>query len=112
MCGGSAKVTVTKLLPYVLNNEVMADKLRQTAIKLLGEENVIVPVRTMGGEDFSFLSRVKPGVLFRLGVSNDYNPDTLAPLHNGHFDLDERCFETGIDMFIHFVLENQDGITF
>ena len=112
MCGGTAKVTVTKLLPYVLNHQVMADKLRQTAVKLLGEENVIVPVRTMGGEDFSFLSRVKPGVLFRLGVSNDHNPDTLAPLHNGHFDLDERCFETGINVFINFVLENQDGIAF
>lgn len=112
MCGGSAKVTVTKLLPYVDNHPVMAQKMRQVGQKLLGQENVIVPTRTMGGEDFSFLSRVKPGVLFRLGVSNDHNPDTLAPLHNGHFDLDENCFKTGIDMFIHFVLENQDGITF
>ena len=112
MCGGSAKVTVTKLLPYVLNNEVMTEKLKETAYRLLGQENVIVPQRTLGGEDFAFITRVKPSVLFRLGVTNEENPDTKAPLHNGHFDLDERCFETGIDLFINFVLENQDGITF
>ena len=112
MCGGSTKVTVTKLLPYVLNNEIMVDKLKQTAYKLLGEENVITPVRTLGGEDFAFMTRVKPCVLFRLGITNEANPDTKAPLHNGHFDLDENCFKTGIDMFVNFVLDNQDGIEF
>ena len=38
----------------------MVDKLKQTAYKLLGEENVITPVRTLGGEDFAFMTRVKP----------------------------------------------------
>ncbi len=112
MCGGSAKVTVTKLLPYVDNHPVMCEKMRQVGIKLLGEENVGVTERSMGGEDFSFLSRVKPGVLFQLGIANDTNSDTHAPLHNGCFDADERCFETGIEMFVNFVLDNQDGIQF
>ena len=112
MIGGTCKVTRTKLLPYVKNHPVMCQKLRQVAIKLLGEENVTVTERGMGGEDFSFLSRIKPGVFFQLGTANDTNPDTCAPLHNGHFDLDERGFEKGIDLFINFILENQDGIEF
>ena len=112
MCGGSAKVTVTKLLPYVDNNPIMVEKLLQTADKVVGKENVITPQRTLGGEDFAFMTRVKPCVLFRLGSTNPENPDTLAPLHNGHFDLDEGCFETGINMFVNFVLDHQDGITF
>ena len=112
MCGGTAKVTVTKLLPYVYNDPVMCEKMHQVGAKLLGEENVTVTPRGMGGEDFSFLSRIKPGVIFQLGTANDTNPDTHAALHNGHFDLDENCFKYGIDMFINFVLENQDGIEF
>lgn len=110
MCGGSAKVTVTKLLPYVLNNEIVTEKLKETAYQVLGQENVEIPQRTLGGEDFAFLTRVKPSVLFRLGSTDEANPDTKAPLHNGHFDVDERCFETGISMFVNFVLNNQDGI--
>lgn len=112
MCGGTAKVTVTKLLPYVLNNDVMADKLLEVARKVVGAENIEQPQRTLGGEDFAFLSRKKPGVLFRLGVANETNPNTKMPLHNGHFDVDEACFTTGIEMFVNFVLENQDGIEF
>ncbi len=112
MCGGTAKVTVTKLLPYVLNHETMVQKLTETACKVVGAENVEVPQRTLGGEDFAFFTRVKPSVLFRLGITNEENPDTKAPLHNGHFDLDENCFKTGIDIFTNFILDHQDGITF
>lgn len=112
MCGGRAEVTVTKLLPYVYNHPVMVEKMWQVGKKLLGEENMMVPERSMGGEDFAFLSRRKPGVMVRLGVSNDTNPDTLCPLHNGGFDADERCFEVSIPLFVNFVLDNQDGISF
>ena len=113
MCGGSAKVTVTKLLPYVKNDHIMVGQLRQTAANLLGEENIIPLARSMGGEDFAFISRKKPSVLFRLGVTNPDDPtDTAYPLHNVRFDADERCFDTGIRVFVNFVLDHQDGIQF
>lgn len=112
MSGGRAEVTVTKLLPYVENHSVVSKRLRQVGIKLLGAENVADTERTMGGEDFAFLSRRKPCAMFRLGAGNDTNPDTRCPLHNDHFDVDEGCFAVGIDMFTNFVLENQDGIDF
>ncbi len=112
LAGGTAKVTLKKHLPYLTNHPAMVRQLRKTAEKLLGVENVKVAERTMGGEDFAFLTRKKPGAMFRLGVGNDTNPDTRCALHNDHFDADERCFETGIAMFTNFVLENQDGIAF
>lgn len=113
MCGGTAKVTVTKLLPYVKNDPVMVDAFRKTAGKLLGAENVRPVARSMGGEDFAFISRKKPCVFFRLGTTNPEDPDdTSHPVHNVRFDADERCFATGIALFVNFVLDNQDGIQF
>ena len=113
MCGGTAKVTITKLLPYVKNDAVMVEQFRKTACKLLGADNVRPVIRSMGGEDFAFISRQKPCVFFRLGTTNPDAPaDTSHPLHSAAFDADERCFETGIALFVNFVLDNQDGIQF
>ena len=111
MLGGEAKVTVTKLLPYVDIHPAVNTKVLACAEKLVGTENIEYGVRGMGGEDFAFLSRKKPSAIFRVGTTNDTNPDTKNPLHNSKFDADERCFDVSIPMFVNFVLENQDGIT-
>lgn len=112
MCGGEAKVTVTKLIPYVYNNPILIEKVRRSAERTLGKEHVTEYERGMGGEDFSFMSRVKPCAMISLGSGCDDNPDTRRPVHNDHFDVDERCFDCGIDVFVKFVLDNQDGIEF
>ena len=112
MNGGEAKVTVTKLIPYNLNNPIMVDKLWASAQKTLGADHVHTIERTMGAEDFAFMSRQKPCVMFRFGVGSNDVPGSRNPLHNGKFDLDERCFDYGIDVFVNFILDNQDGIEF
>ena len=112
MCGGEAKVTVTKFIPYMDNSELLVDKLVESASKTLGQDNVSTYARGMGAEDFSFISRQKPAVMISMGTGCDSNPDTRRPLHNNHFDVDERCFDTGIEMFVNFVLDCQDGIVF
>ena len=112
MLGGTAKVTRTKLLPYVPNDPVVTERVRLVAEKVVGPENIKTRPRGLGGEDFSFLCRKKPGMLFRLGTRNEENPDTHSALHNACFDVDEGCFGIGIPMFVNFVLENQDGIEF
>ena len=106
MCGGEAKVTVTKLLPYVINHPVMTANMRASAAAVVGEEYIHEGVRSMGGEDFAFLSRVKPCVMFNLGVG------ITTPVHSTTFCPDESAFETGIAVFTQFVLDNQDGIDF
>jgi len=110
--GGSAKVTVTKLLPYVYNDPVMTQRMQATARKLLGEENVKPAARGMGAEDFAFLSRKKPCVMVRLGVQDVNDPSTHNSVHSAVFNADERCFGVSIPLFVNFVLDNQDGIDF
>ena len=112
MCGGEAKVTVTKLIPYMDNSPILVEKLRESAEKTLGKDRVGTYARGMGAEDFSFISRKKPAVMMSLGTGCDNNSDTRRPVHNNHFDVDERCFDTGIDVFVNFILDNQDGIEF
>ena len=106
MCGGEAKVTVTKLLPYVINHPVMTANMRASAAAVVDAECIHEGVRSMGGEDFAFLSRVKPCVMFYLGVG------ITTPVHSTTFCPDESAFETGIAVFTRFVLDHQDGIYF
>lgn len=108
--GGRAEVEVTKFLPYVINHETMTERMRVAATALLGEEKLLPKQkRSLGGEDFSFLSRKKPAVLVRLGTAGA-DPNTHAPLHSKNFDIDESCLQVGIDLFTRFVLDNMDGI--
>lgn len=108
--GGRAEVKVVKFLPYVINDKRICRKVYESAAKLLGEEKIgSREKRTLGGEDFSFLCRKKPGMMFRLGSAGE-NPDTHAAGHSVAFDIDEGCLQVGIDMFTQFVLDNMDGI--
>ena len=104
MCGGEAKVTVTKLLPYVINHPAVNRAVCAAAAAVLGADQVKEHERSMGGEDFAFLSRVKPCAMFRLGVG-----ETTA-LHSTTFCPDEGCFDVGLAVLTRFVLDNQDGI--
>ena len=108
--GGEATVEVVKYLPYVINNEIVSQKVYESAVKVLGAENVVTHRRRlMGGEDFSFLCRKKPGMMFRLGTSGD-DPNTHLPGHTDHFSIDERAIGVGVGIFTQFVLDNMNGI--
>ena len=110
MNGGEAKVTINKFLPFVLNDETVAKKLRDSAEQVVGEGNVVVPGRGLGGEDFGFLSRKKPCAFFRLG--SRCGESTSYPLHTVNFDLDENALSIGVRIFLQFVLDNQKGMVF
>lgn len=106
--GGRASVTVTKFLPYVINEPRVTAQMRKSVATVIGEENIRCLKRGLGGEDFGFLSRKKPSVFIRLGVCG--GEETSYPLHSATFDLDERCFQIGIDVFTQFVLDNMNGM--
>ncbi len=108
--GGRAEVKVVKFLPYVINDPAVCTLVRKTAEKVVGPEHISArPKRTLGGEDFSFLCRKKPGMMFRLG-SHGENPDTRAAGHSVRFDIDEACLMVGVEMFTQFVLDNMNGL--
>ena len=60
----------------------------------MDEKNIVyLENPSLGAEDFAFFLQDVPGTMFRLGVAGDQG---CAPLHSGHFSLDERSLELGI----------------
>ena len=94
--GGSAHVTIPKGYPPVVNDPDMAEVVRQAAVDVVGETNVLPADPKMGGEDFAHFLRSKPGAYFNVGCRNEER-DIVWGHHHPRFDIDEECLGVGIE---------------
>ena len=109
MCHGSFRFTQIAHYPSLPNDADVTEKLRQAAIRTLGAENVLPKEnRSMGGEDYAYFARVKPGSMFRLGVGNKEKGIT-SKNHNPKFAVDENCLDVGVRVFKQFVYDNMNN---
>jgi amidohydrolase len=90
--GGDYELALSGGSLPVINDERLVRLLHEVAGDLLGSEHVLPPEKGMGAEDFSDLTAVAPGAMFRLGCRIDGDE---RKLHNPHFDLDEGCLPIG-----------------
>ena len=82
-----------------VNDAAMAELAREAAAEVVGAENVLSDVRTMGGEDFSaFLAEV-PGCFVAIGSRNAGKGLTYEH-HHPRFDVDEACLEIGAEVLL------------
>lgn len=102
--GGRFEYTHKKHYPTVYNDPEIEKKLRAVAAETVGGEFVVEKRRSMGGEDFSYLSNEKPGCMFRLGVKNAER-GIVHGLHTDLFDIDESALDVGASMFVNYVLK-------
>lgn len=88
----------------VVNDDEMARLAAGAAVKVLGEDAVVtsIPAPNMGGEDFAFYLRERPGAFMFLSSSN-HEKHTDGPHHNPHFDVDEDVFWKGSAVFVSIV---------
>ena len=102
-CGADAKVIFREITPPVNNNSEINRVLRDSGIKVLGQDNVIELQRpSLGAEDFAeFLNEI-PGAMFRLGVSSS---NGCAPLHSSKFDPDEGAIAIGIKVITQSIVK-------
>ena len=96
-------------LPSAHNDPAMYAAFVPSAAKVVGDERVIVLPTSPGAEDFAYYEKEKPGLLFGLGMRNEAK-GACAPAHNANWDIDEDALETGVRVFVQFVLDNMDGI--
>jgi amidohydrolase len=71
--------------PATINDDAMAQVVRRCAEKVVGTDRVVIPARTMGGEDFAFYLQRSKGCFFALGVGRE----GAAPVHSPKFDFNE-----------------------
>ena len=107
-CGADAKVIFREITPPVNNSFEINKVFRDSAIKLLGQENVIeLQKPSLGAEDFAeFLNEI-PGAMFRLGVSGSNGCD---PLHSSKFNPDEKAIAVGIKVITESIVKLNNEI--
>ncbi len=92
--GCRAEVTITPMTLAVDNDPAVAERIAALAAEVVGAENVLRDVRTMGSEDMSYLMDRVPGCYFFVGSANAER-GLNYPHHNPRFDVDEEALVIG-----------------
>ena len=87
--------------PPTINDEFMADVVDRCAASVVGKENVRVPDKVMGGEDFSFYAQKSKGCFFYLGVGRE----GTVSVHNPKFDFKEELMLLGVETYCRVAQE-------
>jgi len=89
-----ADLSIDQMTLAVDNDAALAARVAGFAAELLGAENVIGDLRTMGSEDMSYFMDEIPGCFFFIGSANP-DRDLVYPHHSPHFDFDEDALVVG-----------------
>ena len=74
---------------------------KRCAAQVVGEENVLSPESSMGGDDMAFFIEKSKGCYFFLGVGRE----GCAPLHNAKFDFDEDILLSGVETYCRVIMD-------
>jgi amidohydrolase len=99
--GAGYELKYTHGYPPTINDPAMSAVVRRCAIQVVGEERVVVPDLTMGGEDMSFFLKRAPGCYYCIGVGRE----GAAPLHNPKFDFNEDLMLLGVETHCRVALD-------
>ncbi len=114
MHGATYDLSYEKFYPPVINDETIADLVRQIAQTVVTEtslpNNLVTPhCQTMGGEDMSYFLQEVPGCYFFLGSANADRGLTFAH-HHPQFNIDETALALGMEIFIQCVEKILTGV--
>lgn len=98
------KLDYTFDLPAVFNSKDITQLAYEASVEIVGEENVVEPIPSMGGEDFAIFMEKVPGFFFWLGVGNE-EKDMNHVWHSPMFDGDERSIMIGSTVMANMVLK-------
>jgi amidohydrolase len=99
--GGEYELRFETGNPPMINHPDAVAVIRQAAIDLLGEANVLPFQKELGAEDFACFTEEIPGAMFVLGTRLD-GDERFG--HNPHFDIDERALPVGTALLVESVL--------
>ena len=99
--GCDFELKFSKGYPVTINDASMAEIVRGCAAKVVGADRVVVPRKTLGGEDFAYYLQRSQGCYFALGVGRD----GAVPVHNPAFDFNEDVMLLGMETHCRIGLE-------
>ncbi len=89
--------------PATASEAGMVAIVHAAATEVVGADNVLVKVPTMGGEDMSYFLNEVPGAFFHVGSRN---PDRglVWGHHHPKFDIDEAALGVGVEVMVTSVM--------
>jgi amidohydrolase len=99
--GGDYELHISKGCPSIINDRAVTESIKRTTTELLGADVLMPHEKSMGGEDFSYMTRKAPGSMFLLGAKRD---TVNRPHHSPIFDIDESVFAVGAAMLVSSAL--------
>jgi amidohydrolase len=97
--GCTAEVKYERFNRPTVNDPAMAELAHAAAAEIVGEENVVTQIRTMGGEDFSAFLHEVPGAFLAIGSRNRAK-GLVHMHHHPRFDVDEGCLPIGAEVLL------------
>jgi amidohydrolase len=94
-----AEVEVRPGNPPVVNDAAVAGLARRVAARVVGEEGVVEPEPTMGGEDMALYFERVPGCFVFVGSANPAR-GLDQPHHSPRFDFDEAALLIGCEFMV------------
>ena len=83
----------------MINDSGVAEIARRTARRVVGDERVVEPEPTMGGEDMAVYFERVPGCFVFVGSANP-EKDLDQPHHSPRFDFDEDALAIGCEFLL------------
>ncbi len=99
--GASYEFNYSQGYPPLLNDADMADVVARCAAAVVGQENVVEPNSTMGGEDMAFYLEKAKGCFFFLGTGRQ----GAASIHTSRFDFNEDVLLLGTETYCRVALD-------
>jgi amidohydrolase len=99
--GADFELKFSKGYPPTINDDDISEVVRHCAARVVGQEKVVEPARTMGGEDMSYFLQQSKGCFFALGTGWE----GYAPVHNPKFMFNEDILPLGVETHCRVALE-------
>ena len=99
-----AELRMTDSCPACVNDAAMAELVDRVARRILGSQQVLSTMRTLGADDMSLFLNAAPGCYFFVGSANRER-GLNSPHHSPTFDFDERALDIGVQMLTNVALE-------
>ena len=88
--------------PPTINHTEPAEKVLKAAKQVVGSK-AGMPYLSMGGEDFAYYLKEKPGCFFFVGSAPNEKELFETPHHCSHFNMDEKALLIGSSIYLNLI---------